>query len=361
MPYAEEGVAYSNSIAGTATGAGLQYSLLTTGTWLSMATDGTITGTPAESDVGINSFNVQVTDELARTASATMTIEVKEVLVPAWEFNFTGTGDSDAAGSRRYTSFGVTKAGLGDGNVFYVNSNTGTSNPGPGFFYMTTGLAWQPNTLYTIDFLMCDRGDSADGAIAEYGLFAGLPADDIGAGQGYTPVTGTVSPWIASSNASLGVEGQVTYVDLGGTSATIHANEKVSVVTGSSASDTAFSFTTPNDVSGLGEMVFFIRSGDDGVANGGRIHADELKVYATPAIEVPDTPGLFITGGSGSVTVTATNLSTEAYVVNYLQYRENLVVGNTWSNLYSVSGVTETNWTITTEDSPVFYRIEATY
>ncbi|WP_372845386.1 hypothetical protein, partial [Pontiella sp.] len=288
-------------------------------------------------------------------------IEVKELLVPAWEFNFEGTGTSDAAGSRRYTAFGVAKDGLGDGNVFYVNSNTGSSNPGPGFFYIPTGLAWEPNTLYTIDFLMCDRGDTADGAIAEYGLFAGLPADDVGAGQGYIPVTGTVSPWIASSNASLGVEGQVTYVDLGGTSGTVHGNEKASVVTGSTASDTAFSFTTPNDVSGLGEMVFFIRSGDDGLPNGGRIHADELKIYATPAIETPDTPELTITAGAGAVTVSAGNLSAEAYVVNYLQYKENLAIGDTWNNLYSVTGVTETNWTIAVSNSPVFYRIEAAY
>jgi hypothetical protein len=69
-----------------------------------------------------------------------------------------------------------------------------------------------------------------------------------------------------------------------------------------------------------------------------------------------ETAVLSIEYAAGFVTVGATNLT--AGTINYLQYSDDLV-GGSWSNLYSVSGVTETNWTISTEGSPVFYRVES--
>ncbi|WP_372806511.1 hypothetical protein [Pontiella sp.] len=69
-----------------------------------------------------------------------------------------------------------------------------------------------------------------------------------------------------------------------------------------------------------------------------------------------DAAVLSIDYAAGFVTVGATNLT--AGTINYLQSSTDLVAGS-WSNLYSVSGVTETNWTISTEDTPVFFRVES--
>ncbi|WP_372808747.1 putative Ig domain-containing protein [Pontiella sp.] len=90
---ASAGIAYSDSIAGTATGSELTYSLATAGTWLSVAADGTLSGTPAASNTGLNSFSVVVTDYLGRTDTATLYIEV--VTPPA---RYTDTFDGDGLG-----------------------------------------------------------------------------------------------------------------------------------------------------------------------------------------------------------------------------------------------------------------------
>ncbi len=64
---------------------------------------------------------------------------------------------------------------------------------------------------------------------------------------------------------------------------------------------------------------------------------------------------LTIVSSAGSVTVGAANLSASAS--NTLQVKTDLT-GGSWSNLYSFTGVTETNWVISTTNQS-FFRIEA--
>lgn len=75
---ATEDVAYSATIAGSATdeeGAALTYSKVSGPTWLSVASDGTLSGTPSNSDVGANSWTVQVSDgTLTDTAALNITV-----------------------------------------------------------------------------------------------------------------------------------------------------------------------------------------------------------------------------------------------------------------------------------------------
>ncbi|MCX6894865.1 MAG: putative Ig domain-containing protein [Verrucomicrobia bacterium] len=73
------GVAYSNSIAGTATdgnGDALTYAKGTGPVWLTIAANGTLSGTPATADVGTNSWTVSVSDG-TRLALATLKIVVR--------------------------------------------------------------------------------------------------------------------------------------------------------------------------------------------------------------------------------------------------------------------------------------------
>jgi len=74
---ATEGVAYSQSIAGSATDADsdtLSYSKLTGPAWLAVAADGSLSGTPVQSDVGANVFTVEVDDGKGGTDTATLNI-----------------------------------------------------------------------------------------------------------------------------------------------------------------------------------------------------------------------------------------------------------------------------------------------
>jgi len=77
---AMEGIAYTGSIAsyGNDVDAGdaLTYSKVSGPTWLTVAGDGTLSGTPANSDGGLNSFAVQVTDTAGASATATVNITV---------------------------------------------------------------------------------------------------------------------------------------------------------------------------------------------------------------------------------------------------------------------------------------------
>jgi hypothetical protein len=75
--------AYSGSIAGTASdvdaGDSLTYSKVGGPSWLSVAPNGTLSGTPGNSEVGSNSFTVLVTDAAGLYAQAPLSITVANV------------------------------------------------------------------------------------------------------------------------------------------------------------------------------------------------------------------------------------------------------------------------------------------
>jgi endonuclease/exonuclease/phosphatase family metal-dependent hydrolase len=91
---------------------------------------------------------------------------------------------------------------------------------------------------------------------------------------------------------------------------------------------------------------------------------DEIRIGATAAsvgviLEPSDPVVLTIEYTADEVTVGASNLLYAG--INYLQSTQQLEDGDSWSNLYSVSGATETNWSISVSNSPAFYRIESVY
>jgi hypothetical protein len=79
-PNATEDAAYSDSIAGSATdvdaGDSLTYSKTAGAAWLTVASDGTLSGTPGAGDVGANVFTVEVDDGNGGTDTATLNITV---------------------------------------------------------------------------------------------------------------------------------------------------------------------------------------------------------------------------------------------------------------------------------------------
>jgi hypothetical protein len=77
---ATQDAAYSSTLADDATdpdvGDTLFFSKVTGPTWLSVAGDGALSGTPAAGDVGLNSWTVQVDDDSAAFDQATLEITV---------------------------------------------------------------------------------------------------------------------------------------------------------------------------------------------------------------------------------------------------------------------------------------------
>ncbi|MBT8037273.1 MAG: hypothetical protein KJO21_06980 [Verrucomicrobiae bacterium] len=83
---ATEDIAYSATLAGSASdddaGATLSYAKVDGPDWLSIASDGTLSGTPGNSDIGANSFTVSVTDGIIPTPiEATLDITVNAASV----------------------------------------------------------------------------------------------------------------------------------------------------------------------------------------------------------------------------------------------------------------------------------------
>jgi hypothetical protein len=79
FPSAIAGQPYSGSLASSATdpnGDVLTFSKTSGPSWLSVATDGTLSGTPAPTDAGPNAFGVRVTDPDGLFANATLNISV---------------------------------------------------------------------------------------------------------------------------------------------------------------------------------------------------------------------------------------------------------------------------------------------
>ena len=190
------------------------------------------------------------------------------------------TTDFVAQQGRLYTTFSS-----GDAFIEFfasTNSNVRGVNPGPGFAYFPTGVSFEPDMVYSIDFLVGDNPGQSDFAVVEYGLFSGLPSDDMGPGEADIYFGG---PFEASVAPSLGQIGRLTIRNLGSTGG-FGNSVLASELSGTTHSDRRFVFVTGNDVSELGEMVIFMRCGVDGTAINRRAHWDRLTLTKSPVVEL---------------------------------------------------------------------------
>ncbi len=123
---------YAGTLSGSADDSDLSetldYEKLSGPAWLTVATDGTLGGTPAPADVGTNLFQIRVTDSIGATATAQLSITVSDVNDPP-------AFDSDpilAADATQGVSYGGSIAAE-------------ASDPDPGdslSFEKTSGPAW---------------------------------------------------------------------------------------------------------------------------------------------------------------------------------------------------------------------------
>ena len=171
-----EGLSYSNNLVGTATDADpgdtLTYSKTAGPTWLSIAANGAMTGTPTSADGGTNYFTVRVTDFAGQNGFALVTIPVTILTgsgvwtanadanwseTNRWSGNFVASGAGQTADfstinitANRIVTLDTSRS-LGTlkfGDLSGAQSWTITNN-GSGTLTLNTGSATQPSLVVT--------------------------------------------------------------------------------------------------------------------------------------------------------------------------------------------------------------------
>jgi hypothetical protein len=123
-----EGQSYGDMLDGTATdedGEALSYSLVSGPSWLSLASDGTLSGTPGSGDVGVNSFSVKVEDAVGASDVATLNITVDAApnYAPSWNADpFTQAAASEGVAYSTYVNWRVTDA---EGDALFYSKVSG--------------------------------------------------------------------------------------------------------------------------------------------------------------------------------------------------------------------------------------------
>ena len=158
MSNAVEGQAYSASISGYATdpdGDPITYSKVSGPAWLTVAADGSLSGTPTSADVGLNTFTVQA-DATGGTDTATLNITVDAAptgmtsangdtitgIMPMQNFATNGSVTIDLA---------LATTNAGDKNNYWTLWDEGNSNSVCTGSFSGSGTAWST----TIDFSQC--------------------------------------------------------------------------------------------------------------------------------------------------------------------------------------------------------------
>jgi fibronectin type 3 domain-containing protein len=135
------------SLAGDAsdvdTGSSLTFSKVSGPAWLNVASDGTLSGTPAATDAGVNTFTIRVTDNTGATADVTVSITVLgpslrsryafEGAVDDSQGNFNGT----ATGTPTFATGTLSNAIVLDGTDDYVTLPAGAID-----YHNFTVTAW---------------------------------------------------------------------------------------------------------------------------------------------------------------------------------------------------------------------------
>ncbi|MEK7951432.1 LamG-like jellyroll fold domain-containing protein [Luteolibacter soli] len=147
-PAVTQGVAYTSTLAGSAsdvdTGSSIAYSKISGPSWLAVATNGALSGTPALSDVGINSFIIRATDNTGATTDATLNITVfGNSLIARYTLDGSGADSQGGppatiTGTANYTPGVITQALTFDGT-----SNNADLGPLSQYLYKDiTVAAW---------------------------------------------------------------------------------------------------------------------------------------------------------------------------------------------------------------------------
>jgi Concanavalin A-like lectin/glucanases superfamily/Putative Ig domain len=340
-------VAYSGTIADSASdvdvGDTISFSKTSGPSWLSIAADGTLSGTPAVGDAGTNSFVVRVTDAAGAYSEATLQIPVAAYTLQA-RYALDGNGDESLGGTAATLNGTVSYADgvLNQALVLDGTTTYGTLGTLPNLVYKDMsvsawvwwdgGSAWQRifdfgSGTDEYVFLSTSNGSGMRFSIKENGVEQVLDAGALPTGQ-----------WVHVA------------VTLGGNTATIYLNGV--------AKATSSSIT--NDPSNISLTQCFI--GDSQYAAdplfAGKIDDLRLYNYALTPTEISSmvttapaiTPSGFIGVSAGSKVVLSWNASANAQ--SYIIKRAT-TPGGPYTTI--ASGISSATYTDTTVQSGSTY------
>lgn len=209
---ATDGTAYFDSIDGSATDANgdlLTYTKVSGPAWLSIASDGTLSGTPGSSDVGNNLFTVQADDGNSGTATAQLEIAVLEfgaiINVANGELTLSGSVSgsyTDTANSDNvYEALTEGESGGKPSNRYSLLEHTWTINASGSSAYLYVE-AYKTTSSDGDDFVF---SYSKDGVNFTPAIIISNTADDnIANGVGIGAVNGTVTIKVEDTNHTSG-------------------------------------------------------------------------------------------------------------------------------------------------------------
>lgn len=165
---ATEDAAYSATISADASDADvgdtLSYSKLTGPSWLSIAADGSLSGTPANNDVGLNAFTVRVTDAGGLSADATMNITVINTNDAPVANDNSGSIAEDATIGTAVVTVSATDVDAGDTLSYAITAgNTGGAFAidSSGNITTATALDYETTAQYVLTVTVTDDGTPA--------------------------------------------------------------------------------------------------------------------------------------------------------------------------------------------------------
>ena len=123
-----EAAAYSASLADDASdmdGDLITFVIVSGPEWLQVSAEGSLSGVPASTDIGENSFVVKVTDSKGASATATLTITVAASEVETGTDDGTGSGTDDGTGS-----------GTDDGTGVSTDDDSASESSGGSIYYL---------------------------------------------------------------------------------------------------------------------------------------------------------------------------------------------------------------------------------
>ena len=131
-----EAAAYSASLADDASdmdGDLITFVIVSGPEWLQVSAEGSLSGVPASTDIGENSFVVKVTDSKGASATATLTITVAASEVETGTDDGTGTGTDDGTGSGTDDGTG---SGTADGTGVSTDDDSASESSGGSIYYL---------------------------------------------------------------------------------------------------------------------------------------------------------------------------------------------------------------------------------
>ncbi|MDT8389968.1 MAG: tandem-95 repeat protein [Lentisphaeria bacterium] len=280
---ANEGVAYSGTIAGSATdddGDTLTYAKVSGPAWLAVAADGTLSGTPATTDIGQNSVTVSVSDGNGGSDTATLEITVNAVNnAPVWTVN--PVNEADAAEDVAYSGTIAGSATDDDGDTLTYAKVSGpawlsvaadgalsgtptNADVGLNSFTVSVSDSIATPVEATLNITVVNVNDApvftvdpitaaaANEGVAYSGTIAGSATDDDGDTLTYAKVSGPA--WLAVA-ADGALSGTPATADLGLNSFTVSVSDGIAPAVGGSLQITVLSndvtppvLTVPTDV-----------------------------------------------------------------------------------------------------------------